>query len=1129
MFFEFNQSGNLDFLLFKFHTYFDGLLGINILTQIGAKIDLEKKLLYTQNCKLNLQYKPNFSCNEHNVPALSKKIINVPVDIKNGDIFIHPTNLGNSLCITEGIYHAENWHSLIEVTNMSNEDKIFLLDQPLKVHNYNSVDFIEIDCTNMLKNEDLSYSKREINNVNVNTSENNKMTKKPNFLNLFRTDHLNSEEKKQLLKLCKKFYDIFYKEGDCLTFTNEIKHRIKTTDDTPVYAKSYRYPFIHKEEVKKQISSMLEQGIIKHSYSPWSSPVWIVPKKMDASGKQKWRLVIDYRKLNEKTISDRYPIPNITDILDKLGKCMYFSTLDLASGFHQIEMHSKDIAKTAFTVEGGHYEYIRMPFGLKNAPSTFQRVMDNVLTDLVGKICLVYLDDIIIFSTSLQEHIENLQLVFEKLQKSNFKIQLNKSEFLKNEIAYLGHIVTTSGIKPNPEKIQVIQNFPIPRTQKEIKRFLGLLGYYRKFIKDFAKLAKPFTECLKKGRKIDLNEKYIETFEVCKHILTNDPILQYPDFSQPFILTTDASKFAIGAVLSQGQIGNDKPICYASRTLCESETNYSTIEQELLAIVWATKYFRPYLFGRKFKIVTDHKPLTWLMSLKEPNSKLIRWRLKLEEFDYEIVYKKGRLNSNVDTLSRIKINNPNVNTIEVNTNDLHVPNSTSGNTINSDREDLDSKITTSDRPINDFNLQLILEEESVQTGISTTLPFKNKQRQIIKSASFLEKDINEILKKYLIPNKLTAIYTDDKIFELVQSSYSKFFSNSKIFRLVRCVKKLIDITDSDEQETLIKNYHEKSNHRGIEESYFHLKRKYYFPFMKKKIIQTINNCEICQTLKYDRCPQKVEYQKTELPTKPLDIVHVDIYSVNKHQILTIIDKFSKFAVGLTLSNRTSIVVLKAFKNFITQHGIPKKVVCDQGVEFTANIFKDFCKQYEIEQHITSFQQTSSNSPIERLHSTLTEIYRIILKTRKKMNSSIEHDDILSETFITYNNSIHSTTKYTPFELFTGRTHEFNTNITFTNEHDYITKLNEYKEKIFPLIKNRVNVILNRKLEKLNSNREKPKFIGKNMIVLRKECKRNKITPRFTKHKVQKDNNVTVTTVDNKKIHKNRIQRKRKYT
>jgi hypothetical protein len=233
---------------------------------------------------------------------------------------------------------------------------------------------------------------------------------------------------------------------------------------------------------------MLNDGIIRHSVSPWSSPIWIVSKKPDASGEKKWRIVVDYRQINQKTIDDRYPIPNITDILDKLGRSNYFTTLDLASGFHQIPMNPNSIEKTAFSVENGHYEYTRMPFGLKNAPSTFQRLMDNVLRELQNKICLVYVDDIVIFSTSLEEHLINLRLVFDRLREANLKIQLDKSEFLQKTVEFLGHVVSPDGIKPNPTKIRAVQNFPLPKNPKEIKAFIGLAGYYRKFIKNFASI-----------------------------------------------------------------------------------------------------------------------------------------------------------------------------------------------------------------------------------------------------------------------------------------------------------------------------------------------------------------------------------------------------------------------------------------------------------------------------------------------------------------------------------------------------------------------------------------------------------------------------------------------------------------
>ncbi|XP_045456466.1 uncharacterized protein LOC123666419 [Melitaea cinxia] len=376
---------------------------------------------------------------------------------------------------------------------------------------------------------------------------------------------------------------------------------------------------------------------------------------MDASGQRKWRVVIDYRRLNDITIGDSYPIPNISEILDQLGKCKYFSTLDLSSGFHQIKLAEADAPKTAFTVPQGHFEFTRMPFGLKNAPSTFQRLMNTALSGLSGIQCFVYLDDIVIYSFDLETHTKALTNVFDRLRHFNLKLQPEKCEFFRKEVSYLGHIITDEGVKPNPEKTKAVQNFPRPKCRNDIRSFMGLVSYYRRFIPNLSKIAKPLTNLLRKDIEFIWQNEQQLAFEKLKNCLTTAPILAYPDFTQPFNLTCDASNHAISAILSQGPIGKDRPIAYASRTLNKAECNYSVTEKECLAIIWGTKTFRPYLYGNKFNILTDHRPLKWLFNCKDPSSKLVRWRLKLEEFDYNIEYKKGKINSNADALSRFPV------------------------------------------------------------------------------------------------------------------------------------------------------------------------------------------------------------------------------------------------------------------------------------------------------------------------------------------------------------------------------------------------------------------------------------------------------------------------------------------
>lgn len=472
-----------------------------------------------------------------------------------------------------------------------------------------------------------------------------------------RLQHI-EEGAKDIRDICSEFVDVFKLPGDKLTSTTAAKHYIPTPSipkGRPITLKNYRLPQAHQEEIQRQVEQMLNDGIITHSKSEWNFPLLVVPKKIDATGKKKWRICVDFRRLNDVTVGDSYPLPNIQDILDKIGRSRYFSALDCASGYLQVPIEPEDQCKTAFSTASGHYEYTRMPFGLKSAPATFQRMMNSILHESIGDRCFCYMDDVLIMGETLAEHNKKLREVLGQLRKHNIKIEPDKCEFLKVELNYLGHVVTTKGVKPDPRKVQSVTEFPRPGNPKDIKSFLGLAGYYRKFIDGFSSIARPLTELLKKDVEWQWTEKEQNSFDLLRQKLTEAPLLQYPDFTKPFILTTDASGYAIGAILSQGKLGEDKPIAYASRTLNKAEINYSTVEKECLSIVWACKHFRPYLLGRKFTVVTDHKGLIWIFNVKDPSSRLLRWTLLLEEYDYEIKYRAGIKNCNADCLSRYPV------------------------------------------------------------------------------------------------------------------------------------------------------------------------------------------------------------------------------------------------------------------------------------------------------------------------------------------------------------------------------------------------------------------------------------------------------------------------------------------
>nr|XP_012152955.1 PREDICTED: uncharacterized protein LOC105664165 [Megachile rotundata] len=358
--------------------------------------------------------------------------------------------------------------------------------------------------------------------------------------------------------------------------TNSVSRREACSNMLHQYC--YKPPEYHKQEIERQINKMLEKSIIEPSDSPYNAPVWVVPKKPDASGKRKWRIVIDFRKLNQLTDQDAYPLPTSNEILDHLGKAKFFSALDLSSGFHQIPMNPNSKKYTAFSTPQSHFHYNRMPFGLKNAPATFQRMIDIALRGLIGKHCFVYHDDIIIFGSTIQEHNQNLAIVLHKLQDLKLKLQPDKCEFLKPELECLGHIVTADGVKPNPKKLEAIENFKIPKTPTHVKSFLGLTGYYRKFIRNFSKIAKPLIDLTKKDTPFHWTDKQQLAFNTLKQKLCESPVLQYSDYDKPFTLTTDASNEGLGAILSQ----DGHPCCYISRTLNPPEKNYSTTEKERL-------------------------------------------------------------------------------------------------------------------------------------------------------------------------------------------------------------------------------------------------------------------------------------------------------------------------------------------------------------------------------------------------------------------------------------------------------------------------------------------------------------------------------------------------------------------
>ena len=749
-------------------------------------------------------------------------------------------------------------------------------------------------------------------------------------------------------------FGYFEKDGYGASTTTAVSHRV-VTDGTIVSAKPYRLSMAQREIVEREIDEMLSLGIIRPSQSGYASPVVLVPKP-DKS----WRFCVDYRKLNQHTKSDKYPLPNIDECLSRMKGAKYFAKLDLAAGYWQIPMHEADVEKTAFVTPLGLYEFTVMPFGLKTAPATFQRMMDRLVGDMNN--VLIYLDDILIYAKSINELLENMSMVFKKLASVNLKLRAKKCSIGMQRINYLGYVVSDKGIEVDRAKVSAIKDMDAPTSVRGVRRFLGMASYYRNFVYQFAFIANPLTKLISKNARFYWSDECQGAFDKLKDLLCESPVLKHPDYKEPFAIFTDASNYGVGAVLTQG----GQPVWFSSRTLNPAEIKYDTREKECIAVMYGLDKFKPYFYGGPITVFTDHGNLRWLME-HEQKGRLARWQLFLQQFDFQVSYVKGINNPVADCLSR----------------DLPPVKKTMA-------VGAVTTILTSDK-----DSEAISTKPKVEVVITRPLKFENInwEKQQIKDP-YIKHILDDVKEPFVIKDKLLYRYGND-------NERTKLVVPSHLVQLV--LKKAHDS--------------ELSAHGGVKKTCFVL-RSYWFPSFRNTIEQYCKQCMVCINAK--GFGKKHSHLSTREPLDMLERVFIDVvgplpndtssYGNDARYILTMMDDGSRFLKVASMKNCKRESIIKEFKeHWIGVFGKPYVIVTDNNQQFKGE-FSAMCSELEVLQEFTAPYSPEMNA-VERVHGTLMNKLRALRYSMQK-----PWTECLPIACLSYNLGEHSMTGYAPFAL-----------------------------------------------------------------------------------------------------------------
>jgi hypothetical protein len=785
-----------------------------------------------------------------------------------------------------------------------------------------------------------------------------------------------------------KFADVFSKENaDKLPEHRSYDCNIDLVPDAkPSRGKIYNLTKEEEKVLQEWIQENLDKNFIRSSSSSFAAPCFFVKQK------DKLRLCMDYRALNSQTVKNRYPIPLITDLIRTLSQGKIFTTLDLRGAYNLLRIKKGDEYKTAFVTKFGQYEFLVMPFGLANAPAQFQSMMNELFKKQIGNYVLVYLDDIVIYSQNREDHQKHIYDVLQILRDNKLYCKPEKCHFYQEEIKYLGYIITSKGVRMDPSKVKAVADWPVPKTTREVQKFIGFANFYRSLIDNFASLTQPLTQLLKNGVKFQWNKEHQNAFDLLKKAFQKESFLKHPNESNPFVLETDASDFAVAGILSQLDEDNVlKPVGFFSRQLDKSQRNYDIYDKELLAIVSCFSHWRHFLQGNNHRtlVMTDHKNLEFFMTTKKLTRRQARWSAMLSEYDFLISHIPGAQNRS-DLLSRRP--------------DYQIEQA-SENLIKIIREDQVLKLNEVTVPQVRSSVKT-LHSENLNIDINTSTDWP------LLIADFLQSHDSVWLDGIPAP-LLSKCKKQLKNFQ---------FKDDRLVRVSEDGKTMAWYLPATNRVEVIEHYHKNLAHLKTNSILDILKTRYWWPDMSDAINKVVKDCYRCQLSESNPKREKPKHV-VPIPPVPLPFERwgVDFIqdlpttlSGNKH-IVTAIDYATRWVVAKAVPNRDKETVIKfLYNDILVNYMAPFEILTDRGNAFLSDAVEEFEKKHGIRHKRTTPYHPQTNGMVERMHSMLGHGITTLCEGQPD-----RWDEFLPQTLMAVRSRTHSVTGYSPFELLYG--------------------------------------------------------------------------------------------------------------